>query len=48
VERGFFNELLELEGDSRRALMIKNENYDAYDVRELIDHLAAWQYEEPK
>jgi len=28
--------------------MIKNANYDTYDVQELIDHLAAWQYEEPK
>ncbi len=35
-------------GDSHRAVMIKNENYDMYDVRDLVDHLAAWQYEEPK
>jgi len=28
--------------------MIKDENYDMSDVRQLIDHLAAWQYEEPK
>jgi len=28
--------------------MIKNENYDTYDARDFIDHLAAWQYEEPK
>jgi hypothetical protein len=33
---------------SRRAVMIKDENYDMSDVRQLIDHLAAWQYEEPK
>jgi hypothetical protein len=39
---------VEIEGASRRAVMIKNENYDMYDVRELIDHLAAWQYVEPK
>jgi hypothetical protein len=37
-----------MEGDSRLAVMIKNENYDTYDAREFIDHLAAWQYEEPK
>jgi hypothetical protein len=42
------NPHLEIEGDSRRAVMIKNENYDGSDVRELIDHLASWQYEEPK
>jgi hypothetical protein len=39
---------IELEGDSRRAVMIKGEDYDMSDARQLIDHLAAWQYEEPK
>jgi hypothetical protein len=29
-------------------VIIRNEIYDAFDVRELIDPLAAWQHEEPK